>query len=210
MDDPRTENDRSRSPVDVDGRTARRDRNRDAVLDAVHELFVERRSVPTVESVAERSGVSLRSIYRYFPDVSQLMTAALARRVENAEPLFQLAGLGEGALKDRVLRFVDHRLDIYELAAPTIRAAFSLSGSAVAIRDQIERRRQLLRDQAAQHFAPELAGCGADRAQEVLAAIEVVCQFESLELLREQRGMTVEESRRVLVAAVTALLRSCS
>ena len=161
MDDLRTENDRSRAPVDVDGRTARRDRNREAVLDAVHELFVERRSVPTVESVAERSGVSLRSIYRYFPDVSQLMTAALARRVENAEPLFHLAGLGEGALKDRVLRFVDHRLDIYELAAPTIRAAFTLSGSAVAIRDQIERRRELLRDQAAQHFAPELAGCGA-------------------------------------------------
>lgn len=193
--------------MDVDGRTARRDRNREAVLDAVHDLFVERRSVPTVESVADRSGVSLRSIYRYFPDVSQLMTAALARRVENAEPLFHLTGLGEGALKDRVARFVDHRLGIYELAAPTIRAAFTLSGSAVAIQDQIESRRQLLRDQAAQHFAPELAGRGSDRAEEVLAAIEVVCQFESLELLRQQRGMTVEESRRVLVAAVTALLR---
>jgi AcrR family transcriptional regulator len=196
--------------VDVDGRTARRDRNREAVLDAVHELFVERAAVPTVESVAERSGVSLRSIYRYFPDVSQLMTAALARRVARAEPLFHLSGLGEGALKDRVARFVDHRLDIYELAAPTIRAAFTLSGSAVAIQEQIERRRELLRDQAAQHFAPELAGCDARRAADVLAAIEVLGQFESLELLRVQRGLSVEESRRVLVAAVTALLRSCS
>ena len=36
--------------IRVDGRTARRDRNSDAVLDAVHELFVERQLVPTVEA----------------------------------------------------------------------------------------------------------------------------------------------------------------
>jgi AcrR family transcriptional regulator len=196
--------------VDVDGRTARRDRNREAVLDAVHQLFVERQSVPTVESVAERSGVSLRSIYRYFPDVTQLMTAALVRRVTRAEPLWHLENLGLGSLEDRVGRFVDHRLEIYELAAPTIRAAFSLSGTAVAIQEQIERRRELLRDQAAQHFAPELAGCDARRAADVLAGIEVLGQFESLELLRVQRGLSVAQSRRILVAAVTALLRSCS
>ena len=33
----------------------------------------------TMEAVAERVGVSLRTVYRYFPDRPSLLTAALAR-----------------------------------------------------------------------------------------------------------------------------------
>ncbi len=51
---------RTSGSTQPDGRTARRDRNSDAVLDAVHELFVEGQLVPTVEEVAARSGVSTR------------------------------------------------------------------------------------------------------------------------------------------------------
>ena len=51
-----------------DGRTARRDRNRDAVLDAVLDLFGEDSLAPAPAEVAERSGVSLRSVYRYYED----------------------------------------------------------------------------------------------------------------------------------------------
>ena len=36
----------------VDGRTARRDRNRDAVLDAAHDLFVEGELLPGIADVA--------------------------------------------------------------------------------------------------------------------------------------------------------------
>ena len=59
----------------VDGRTARRDRNRDAVLDAVIELFTEGHVGLVAADVAERSGVSLRSVYRYFDDLEALARA---------------------------------------------------------------------------------------------------------------------------------------
>ncbi|NUS53086.1 MAG: helix-turn-helix transcriptional regulator, partial [Nocardioidaceae bacterium] len=134
--------------VPVDGRRARRDRNRDAVLDAVHELFVEDRALPTVESVAERAGVSLRSVYRYFPDTRELMTAALARRVAQADSLFELPGLGEGSFEERLDRFVAQRLDVYERAAPTIRAALALAPNAPAVAEQVEARKAHLRAQA--------------------------------------------------------------
>src|SRR6478609_12060550 len=97
----------------VDGRTARRDRNSDAVLDAVHELFVEGEIVPTVEDVAARSGVSPRSVYRYFPDSRALLGAALTRRIEVAEPLWELEDVGRGSLDDRIQRLVAHRLALY-------------------------------------------------------------------------------------------------
>jgi AcrR family transcriptional regulator len=90
----------------VDGRTARRDRNSEAVLDAVRELFIEGNYTPTAEAVAARSGVSLRSVYRYFEDTEALFRAAIARRVAQAEPLFVFPDLGEGELDDRIARLV--------------------------------------------------------------------------------------------------------
>ena len=191
-------------PADIDGRRARRHRNTDAVLDAVHELFVEGQLEPTVEDVAARSGVSLRSVYRYFPDREQLLQAALARRLQVAEPQFHIEGLGEGSFEERIERFADHRIDLYEKIAPTARAA--LSTSAPLIADVVRRRRQQLTEQAGLHFAAELESRGGSDADDVLAAVDMLCQFESLEALRVERGLSPARTRRVLVVGLRALL----
>ena len=46
----------------LDGRQARRQRNIDAVLDVVLEMFAEESMFPTIEQAATRSGLSLRSL----------------------------------------------------------------------------------------------------------------------------------------------------
>ena len=51
----------------------------DAVLTLVAEAGIDGL---TMEAVAERVGVSLRTVYRYFPDRASLLTAALARHNE--------------------------------------------------------------------------------------------------------------------------------
>ncbi|MET0840080.1 MAG: TetR/AcrR family transcriptional regulator [Marmoricola sp.] len=190
--------------ADIDGRRARRHRNTDAVLDAVHALFVEGLLEPTVEDIAARSGVSLRSVYRYFPDRDQLLQAALARRLQVAEPLFHIVGLGEGSLEERIQRFADHRIELYERIAPTARAALSTSTPLIA--DVVRRRRRQLAEQTSTHFAPELDVLSDDEASDVLAAVETLCQFESLEALRVQRTLSPERTRAVLVRALRALL----
>lgn len=192
--------------VSVDGRVARRERNSDAVLDAVHDLFAEGQQVPSVEEVAERAGVSLRSVYRYFPDTRQLMMAALARRIQVVEPDWHLAEIGQGTLDERIERFVEHRLFLYDRSAPTIRAALGLAGQVPAIAEQIERRRLQIADQARRHFAPELAALSTEDAETVLCCVDVLGQFESLEELRARKGMSSSGARTVLVTALRALL----
>jgi len=66
----------------ADGRAARRERNVNAVLDVVVELFTEGALFPTVDQVSKRSGVSVRSIYRYFADPVDLHDAAIKRHRE--------------------------------------------------------------------------------------------------------------------------------
>ena len=147
----------SSEPASLDGRTARRARNSDAVLDAVHELFVEGQHVPNIEDVAARAGVSLRSVYRYFPDSRQLMLAALVRRTQLAEPSWELPDEGRGSFEERVDHFVEHRMALYDHSAPTIRAAFALADRVPEIAEQVDRRRRQVAEQARRHFAHELA-----------------------------------------------------
>jgi AcrR family transcriptional regulator len=194
------------SPLELDGRTARRRRNTDAVLDAVHELFVEGHLFPTVEDVAARSGLSLRSIYRYFPDRDELLQAALGRRMQVAEPLFHLDGLGTGPLGERIERLVDHRLDLYELMAPTARVALQAAYTAPVIAEVVRHRRAQLTAQTRVQFAPELDALPNDAAADLLAAVDVLCQFEAIESLRVERELSPDRSRRVLVGALRALL----
>ena len=64
-------------------RERRRQETADLILDAVLDLMAEAGiDGLTMEAVAERVGVSLRTVYRYFPDRASLLTAALARHNE--------------------------------------------------------------------------------------------------------------------------------
>ena len=170
----------------------------------MHALFVEGQLEPTVEDVAARSGVSLRSVYRYFPDRDQLLQAALARRLQVAEPFFHIVGRGQGSLEERIERFADHRIDLYEKIAPTARAA--LSTSAPLIADVVRRRRRQITDETAAHFAEELDVLPGEDAADLLAAVDMLCQFESIEALRVERELSPSRTRRVLVMALRALL----
>lgn len=190
----------------ADGRTARRDRNREAVLDAVLELFGEDAVQPTPDQVAERSGVSLRSVYRYFEDMDALVRAAMTRHMNRAAPLFALAEATEGTTDERVARLVAQRLALHAEVAPVARAATLRAGANALIARRLAEQKATLRRQVDDVFDAELAGTGA-AGRERAAAIDVLIGFESLDHLRRERGLAVPAVERVLIRAVTAILR---
>lgn len=189
----------------VDGRTARRDRNRDAVLDAVIELFTEGHVGLAAADVAERSGVSLRSVYRYFDDLEALARAAIARQMERFAPLAELADPGIGALSDRIDRTVTGRMALYEAIGPTRRAAQQRASANPIIREQIDRTRLLLQEQVEAMFAPELTALPAGERADLGAAIDVLLGFEAFEHLRRARGLSPAATARVVRGALTRL-----
>jgi TetR/AcrR family transcriptional regulator, regulator of autoinduction and epiphytic fitness len=192
----------------VDGRTARRDRNRDLVLDAVIELFTEDQLAPNAADVAARSGVSLRSVYRYFEDHDSLVRAAINRHAARVAPLFEVPALGEGTLDERITRLVTLRVRLYEAAAPTARAATLRSSANPLLHDQMERVRTRLRNQTEAMFAPELTAMSASQRRAISAAADTLMQFESAEHLRVRCGFSPAQTTDILVRTLTALLTS--
>ncbi|HEU5084181.1 MAG TPA: TetR/AcrR family transcriptional regulator [Acidimicrobiales bacterium] len=190
----------------VDGRTARRDRNRLAVLDAVLELFSEGNLDPGVHEVADRSGVSLRSVYRYFEDLDELVTAAIDRHLDRTRPLFEIEDLGVGPFHDRVHRFIERRLRLFENIRVIYRASRVRAATDPGIQSGIAATHQWLTDQTHRMFEPELEGLDEPAATDTRRTVDLLTQFDSLEHLRHRCGLGPEETAAYLRRSLTQVL----
>ena len=190
----------------VDGRVARRQRNLDAVLDVVLEMFAEDMMFPSIEQASKRSGLSLRSLYRYFADPGELVEAAIKRSQTQAVEQSHLAHIGEGPFDERLDDFVSMRLRLHETNGSMFRATIHNAASHPRVRDELHRNRRLLCEQFERQFAPELAALSASRSSSALEAGNALTQFDSLDLMRRIRNLTVAETGAILRDALTALL----
>jgi TetR/AcrR family transcriptional regulator, regulator of autoinduction and epiphytic fitness len=181
----------------VDGRRARRHRSRDLAVDALLDLLNEGVIRPTAQQVAERSGVSLRSIFRIFDDVESLNAAACARQVTRVRHLF-VDVPAEGTLDTRVEQVVAINGRLYESIAPVRRAALRTAPESPAVQDMLSRARGWVRAEVERVFADELAGRGRD----TVAAVEMGLSFEAWDQLRTAQGLSPART----AAAVTRLL----
>lgn len=197
------------SPTDptlADGRHARRQRNRDAVVDALLGLYREGNLDPSSDQIAERAGVSPRSLFRYFDDVDDLCQAAITHQQERVWPVAELdIDLGAPAAS-RVEALVDQRIRLFEAigavgSVSRLRAPFQ-----PRIAQELTRGRRFLRRQLARVLAPELAALPDDRAAGVLAAADVLCSFEAYQLLRHDQGLSRPKCAAALTDALTHLL----
>lgn len=190
----------------VDGRTARRDRNRAAVLDAVVDLFAEGDLTPGVHDVAERSGVSLRSVYRYFTDVDDLIAAAIDRQVAAASPYFAIADAATGSTPERIQRFCERRIELFCEVRTVYRAAVIRATDQERVSAGVERCRSQLSEQVAATFQPELDGLRDGDRRVVGGMLDALSQLETIELLFADQGHDRASAVEFLVAAFTRVL----
>jgi TetR/AcrR family transcriptional regulator of autoinduction and epiphytic fitness len=190
-------------PAPVDGRRARRHRSRDLAVDAVLDLLGEGVLRPTAQQVAERSGVSLRSIFRIFDDVETLHTAASARQLSRVRHLF-IDVMPTGSLRDRIAEVVGINGRLYESVAPVRRAALRSAPESPALQEQLARARGWVRAEVERVFAPELA----TQPRDAVAAVELALSFEAWDQLRAAQGLSPARAAATVTRTVTALLTS--
>jgi AcrR family transcriptional regulator len=184
-----------------DGRRARRHRSRDLVVDALLDLLDEGVARPTAQLVAERSGVSLRSIFRIFDDVETLHTEAAARQLERHRDLF-VEVPSEGPLDDRIATLVEAHDRLYEVVAPVRRAALRSAPDSEALRAQLSLARGWHRADADRVFATELDGAPADTR----AALEAALSFETWDQVATAQELKPAARRATIARLVHALL----
>jgi AcrR family transcriptional regulator len=189
-----------------DGRRARRDRNKYAVVDAFLDLVRAGNPRPSVAEVAERSGVSHRSVFRYFEDKDELARTAIERQQAFAAPLLALT-VGPGApLDERIHRFVERRIELFEHLAPVARLARALVDVQPVLAAELRNNRRYLRGQIEHLFAAELGALAPAESAQALAVLDVTCSFESVDLLLHDQRLGRAEAAAALDRAVRLVL----
>ena len=191
----------------IDGRRARRDRNRLAVIDALIALLHEG-GQPSTEQIAARAGVSVSSLFRYFDSIDDLQRQMIDLHFDRYGPLFEVPDIGNGSRDERVARFVDARLELHAAVAPAARLARARAYDQPVIVDTLTRTRQTLATQIRAHFAPELDGVAPAAASDAVDAIDSLTSFEAWDLLSTTHGRTSRQLRRGWTRSIDGVLDS--
>jgi len=191
-----------------DGRHARRARNRERVIEALLALHDEGDLAPSSEAVAERAGLSTRSVFRYFADADDLAQAAANRQQERLAPLFARSVDASGTRSDRVRHLVAHRIELLEAMGNVGRVARLHAPFQPAVADELRRVRAQMRRMVGQALAPELDHLPSERGGRLLAAVDVALSFEAYDLLRGDAGLASPAAAALMVESVHALLHA--
>jgi AcrR family transcriptional regulator len=183
--------------LETDGRTKRRLHSHDRAVDAVLDLIESGVPAPTAQQIAERSGISIRTIFRLTEDVESLLAAAVQRQAERVAPLF-VALPTSGTTDTRIRALVKNRASIFETIAPVRRVGQQLALRSPHVAQGLERQHRVLRSQVARLFEPELSALTPGAARDTLHAADIVAGWETWEQLRWLKGLAVPDAARVV------------
>jgi TetR/AcrR family transcriptional regulator of autoinduction and epiphytic fitness len=189
-----------------DGRAARRERGRQAVVDAALDVLLETGRAPSPEAVVRRAGVSLSSLFRYVDGLAELQLAAIERFLERYSHLFELPEVRGCPLAERVTKLVAARWTLYTTVAPVGRIvrARAADNSVLAEALHSMRHRQIV--QVRDYFAPELQTRSTTSADDVVHTIVAITSFEAWDMQCSDAGRSPVQIQRAWRTAITTLL----
>lgn len=191
----------------IDGRSLRRERNRQEIVDALLQLIESGETEISAALIAQKAGLSERSIFRYFDDVDDLYRSVCDLSISKEIEFALIDEAGAGSLDTRIENFVNQRVRIYtmnENIAPAARA-FALKNQV--IKNQLVLGRKFLRNQIKTQFAPELNQFDKAQQQVVVATIDALTTFENYDMMRSDQKMSVQAIKSILTEAIRKALR---
>ncbi|MGK5679176.1 TetR/AcrR family transcriptional regulator [Actinoplanes sp. URMC 104] len=190
------------APQRVDGRTARSERTRTAIVDAHLQLISEGDLRPTADRIAKTAGVSLRALWSHFADMEALFTASGKRVLELRDAAYQPIS-PDLPLAERIEAYCRQRARLLEQIGPTAKAAGIKEPFSETLRRYRRMHVQRVREELATLFAAEVRD-----NDELLDALTAVSMWPTWSTWRETMGLPVTAARARLSRTVTSLLAS--
>jgi AcrR family transcriptional regulator len=191
----------------VDGRSLRRERNRQDIVDALLGLIENGEIDITAALIASKAGLSERSIFRYFDDVSDLHRSVCDQAFSKEIALALIDDAGTGSLDTKIENFINQRVRIYTMNEKIAPAARSFAFKNPIIKNQIVRGRKLLRIQIIKHFEVELSALDKQQQQAAVAIIDSLTTFESYDMMRSDQKMSVHTIKSILTESIRKALQ---
>jgi TetR/AcrR family transcriptional regulator of autoinduction and epiphytic fitness len=191
-----------RPPQRIDGRTARSERTRNAIVDAHVSLIGDGDLRPTADRIAKLAGVSLRALWSHFADMEALFAASGQRILERRDNAHQPIP-ADLPLAERIAAYCHQRARLSEQIAPAARAATLKEPFSPALQRYRKAHVDRVREELRVLFAPEISG-----DDELLSALTAVSMWNTWDTLRTPMELPPDQARTTLARTITALLAS--
>jgi AcrR family transcriptional regulator len=189
-----------RPPQRIDGRTARSERTRNAIVEAHVALILGGDLRPTADRIAKQAGVSLRALWSHFADMEALFAASgeriLQQRDETHEPIPT-----DLPLPERIEAFCRQRARQLEQIAPAAKASALKEPFSPTLQSYRRSHMDRVRTELKILFGREIGG-----DETMLAALTAASMWPTWGTLRDGMGLDPDGARTVLIRTVTALL----
>lgn len=192
-------------PVEPDGRSARANRTRAAVVDALMALLRDGTVAPGAREVAERAGVSTRTVFAHFASLEDLYQACVERATAMVISLLTPVDPGR-PLAERIDDVCTQRARVNEEIGPVRRAAALKAPFSPALAQSRAYARRASYEQLDRVFAAELDALASPARRRRRACVDAALSGETWDLLRDTHGLAADEAGAAVREAVRALL----
>lgn len=194
----------------IDGRRARRERSRAAIIDAVFALVQDGKIPPTVEDVAERAGVSVSSVFRNFDGLDDMQRQAFDRFQERfrhlLEPAHSDTDLEAADRSARIAGHVRSRVELYSAAGPLMHIARQRALDYQPMAEGVARMRLMLADQTRRAYAPETERLAPTGAANLIALIDATTSPEAFEVMGAVHARSPRQITDTWTTALSTLI----
>jgi AcrR family transcriptional regulator len=171
------------------------------ILDAAAAVFWERPSDQiSLEEVALRADVSVRTVIRRFGGKGGLLAAGVAREEQRTRAQRDLAPPGD--IPAAVAVLVEH----YETTGDRVLKMLAEETRVPGLTEVVDRGRTVHRDWCTRVFAPTVAGLGGVERRRRLAQLVAVCDVYTWKLLRRDAGLSRRQTELALVELLTPMV----
>jgi AcrR family transcriptional regulator len=187
-----------------DGRTQRQHNNKLKTTETVLDMILATGVIPTVEEIAEQSGVSRRSVFRFFKNMDELFIEVqemMRNRIFSQCPPPQ-PDLAR-SLEETLTLFLDWRVQLHEMVMPLRKIGESKKHASQFVQSNRENNLQLEKAFVTRLFSPYLSE-RADK-QALLTLIQLNTSWNTWSILRNDYHLSIAESRKLLVRQLLAV-----
>jgi TetR/AcrR family transcriptional regulator of autoinduction and epiphytic fitness len=188
-----------------DGRTVRAERTRQALVDALFALLEDGELRPTAERIAQRAGVSERSVFQHFPDREALLEAVARQEYERVVTALQPVDASR-PLGARIDDFVVQRTRLLERISPVRRAALLIEHESDVVAGWLTTARQAAAADVERVFRRELERAESGERAVLLAALVSATSWPAWEGYRVHQRLGAERARAAMRRTIAALL----
>jgi len=175
-----------------DGRVLRSQRSREAIINSAYEFMDDEGVIPTAQAVADKAGVTIRTLFRHFPEMDLLYREMHKLTYERYSKEYD-KGDRSGSLEERVLSAVHTFTMAYSKQRSVFLVTKSMLRNSVFLQGNYSRVQKALSKRLLE-WMPELSELPA----EVHDGVDALLSFEFWHRLHVIQGVSKKRTINII------------